>query len=79
MAVPAADLPSHLVMDIETRQHIQLDTSKIRRELGYAERFSPDEAMSRTIEWESANPPESIAGMVDYKAEDVLLARLGVK
>ncbi|KQL43494.1 NAD-dependent dehydratase [Brevibacillus choshinensis] len=77
--VPAADLPPHLVMDIETRQHIQLDTSKIRHELGYRERFSPEEAMSRTIEWESANPPENIAGMIHYTAEDEWVARLGVK
>lgn len=79
VTVPAADLPSHLVMDIETGQHIQLDTSKIRSELGYAERFSPEEAMSRTIAWESANPPERAAGMIDYKAEDEWLARSGVK
>ncbi|QRG68087.1 NAD-dependent epimerase/dehydratase family protein [Brevibacillus choshinensis] len=79
VTVPAADLPPHLVMDIETGQHIQLDTSKIRSELGYAERLSPEEAMSRTIAWESANPPENVAWMIDYTAEDDYLARLGVK
>jgi hypothetical protein len=66
-------------MDIETRQHIQLDTSKIRSELGYAERLSPEEAMSRTIEWESANPPENAAEMINYAIEDEWLDRLGVK
>lgn len=78
ITLPVTDLPSHLVVDIETRQHILLDTGKIRRDLGYAERFSRGEAMSRTIRWERANPPEKIADMVDYAAEDERLARLGV-
>ncbi|HVS21361.1 MAG TPA: hypothetical protein VHD88_05895 [Pyrinomonadaceae bacterium] len=37
-----------------------MDTSGIRRELGYAEEVSFDEALRRTIEWEQANPPESV-------------------
>lgn len=79
VTVPATDVPAHLVMDIETRQHIQLDTSKIRSELGYAERFTAEEAMHRTISWESANPPELATGIIDYIAEDEWLARSGVK
>jgi nucleoside-diphosphate-sugar epimerase len=34
------------------------DTSKIRRELGYRETVSAEEAMARTVAWERANPPE---------------------
>lgn len=75
VTAPAAELPAHLLLDIETRQHVHLDTSKIRRELGYAERFSTQEAMRRTIEWESANPPENAGRMTDYQAEDEWLAR----
>jgi nucleoside-diphosphate-sugar epimerase len=79
VTAPAAELPSDLVADIETRQHIQLDTGKIRRELGYTEQFSAEEAMRRTVQWESENPPEQAAQMVDYEKEDKLLARLGVR
>lgn len=79
VTAPAAELPSDLVADIEIRQHIQLDTGKIRRELGYTEQFSAEEAMRRTVQWESENPPEQAAQMMDYEKEDKLLARLGVR
>jgi nucleoside-diphosphate-sugar epimerase len=52
-------------------QHLMLDSTRIRRELGYREIVPRDEAMRRTIEWERVHPPEPIpAGTFDYDAED---------
>ena len=39
-----------------------VDTSRIRRELGYAEQVPFDEALRRTIEWERANPRRKSIG-----------------
>ncbi|MGG1660474.1 NAD-dependent epimerase/dehydratase family protein [Brevibacillus sp. NRS-1366] len=78
VSVSATDLPAHLVPKLESRQHIQLDTGKIRRELGYKERFSAVEAMRRTIEWELANPPEDVLQLVNYTEEDEIIAKLGM-
>ncbi len=58
-----------------------LDTSsrRIREELGFSEPVGLREALERTIAWERANPPEkpSSIGLLDYEAEDVVLADLG--
>ena len=47
-----------------------VDTSRIRRELGFAEQVPFDEALRRTIEWERANPPEKIDRQQFDYAED---------
>ena len=78
ISVPAADLPAHLVPQINNRQHICLDTGKIRRELGYQETITDREAMRRTIEWEIANPPEGVMQMINYTEEDEIIAKLGI-
>jgi nucleoside-diphosphate-sugar epimerase len=39
-------------------QHLVLDTSRIRAELGYCERVPLEEAVRRTAAWELANPPD---------------------
>lgn len=55
-----------------------IDTGRIRRDLGYRERVSPDEAMRRTVDWERANPPDQIdPATFDYAQEDQLLRDLG--
>jgi dTDP-D-glucose 4,6-dehydratase len=41
-------------------QQYEVDSSRIRRELGYSEIVPFAEAVRRTIEWERANPPEQI-------------------
>ncbi len=52
-------------------QHWEADSSRIRNELGYREPVPLDEAIRRTIEWESANPPgEFNPNRFDYEAED---------
>ena len=42
-------------------QHLFMDSSRIRNELGYSEFVPLDEAIRRTVEWEKANPPEDAA------------------
>ena len=56
-----------------------MDSAKIRKELGYREVVSEDEALKRTIEWERENPPKKIkTEEFDYEAEDEVLARMKV-
>ncbi|HLV78952.1 MAG TPA: hypothetical protein VKT32_01685, partial [Chthonomonadaceae bacterium] len=61
--------------DYDTSQDLELDTARIREELGYTEPTSQEEAMRQSIAWERRNPPQKIdpAGF-DYAAEDAALA-----
>jgi nucleoside-diphosphate-sugar epimerase len=43
---------------LDCAHHLVFDTGRIRRELGYAEVVSPEEAIARTIAWERANAVE---------------------
>jgi nucleoside-diphosphate-sugar epimerase len=73
--VPAGHLPDSLRTDADFKQHYDLDSSRIRDELGYAEVVEERTALERTIEWERANPPARFE--LDYDAEDAVLASLG--
>lgn len=71
-------LPPSMQLGIETSQHIEIDTGKIRRLLGFSEKVSRAEAFARTIAWESSHPPA--AGGPDsrlYAIEDEILTALG--
>jgi nucleoside-diphosphate-sugar epimerase len=59
-------------------QDLDMDSRRIREELGFAEVAAPQEALPRTIAWERAHPggPTSGVGLLDYNAEDALLAEL---
>jgi len=73
--VPKDRLPPHLVEAINTDQHLVVDTSRIREELGYEEPISRKEALRRTIDWERRHPPDEIdLEMFNYAAEDGVLA-----
>jgi nucleoside-diphosphate-sugar epimerase len=68
-------LPAHLVSDENTDQHLVVDTTRIRKELGYREHIPSEEALRRTVAWERAHPPGKVdPGQFDYAAEDVVLA-----
>lgn len=54
-------------------QHLVVDTSRVRTELGYLEPVSRYEGLRRTVEWERANRPEAAEGLFDYAAEDAVL------
>jgi nucleoside-diphosphate-sugar epimerase len=75
IAAPPDRLPASLRFDLNTAQHLVSDSSRIRRELGYAEHVPPGEALARTVAWERANPPADPRPF-DYATEDAALAVL---
>jgi nucleoside-diphosphate-sugar epimerase len=78
VAVSPEHLPPHLATDANTQQHLVVDTTRIRQELGYDEPLPRDEALARTVAWERAHPPDTVdPGQFDYAAEDAALAELG--
>lgn len=77
ITLPKDRLPAHLIEEIDTSQDIVVDTTRIRKELGYQEIVEHDEALRRTIAWEGAHPPEKIDPKeFDYAAEDAVLAKM---
>lgn len=77
IALPSEQLPASLRSDaLDLSQQYVVDTSRIRRELGYTEEVPFDEALRRTIEWEGANPPETVdPEQFDYAVEDATLSK----
>lgn len=79
VVLPRGSAPTHLLPPGNLAQHWVADTSRIRRELGYAESVDRHEAILRTIAWERANPPATIdPTQFDYEAEDRAIAQAGV-
>jgi nucleoside-diphosphate-sugar epimerase len=77
VALPREAMPKHLLTPHNFEQHLFMDSSRIRAELGYKERVPVSEALRRTIEWEKANPPERVdPAQYDYQAEDEALSLL---
>jgi nucleoside-diphosphate-sugar epimerase len=62
--------PAHMVAPFNTAQHLVVSSERIRRELGYSEVTSQQEAFERTIRWERAHPPEGAGAPFNYEAED---------
>jgi nucleoside-diphosphate-sugar epimerase len=59
------------------KQNMAIDSSKIREQLGFQEVVGLDEALDRSIEWESSNMPQNInPEMFDYESEDAILENL---
>jgi nucleoside-diphosphate-sugar epimerase len=83
VTVRAALLPDYLREDrFDLRQDYVVDSTRIRRELGYREVVDEAEAMRRTIAWERASAPgpthphPDFVDRFDYRAEDEALARI---
>ena len=57
VSVEPQHVPPSLRLPFDWQHHLVVDTTRIRRELGYAERIDPITAMTRTVKWERANPP----------------------
>lgn len=79
IALPSAELPKGLRQweKYDLGQDYAVDSSRIRGELGYAERVEADEALRRAIEWERANPPGTLDPTEwDYASEDAVLGRV---
>jgi nucleoside-diphosphate-sugar epimerase len=74
VAIPKERRPDHLAVDIHVDQHLVVDTTRIREELGYVERVPREEALRRTIAWQRAHPPQEIdPRQFDYAAEEAIL------
>jgi nucleoside-diphosphate-sugar epimerase len=77
LAVPKDKLPEHLRSPTGYEHDLEVNTNRIRRELGFEERVSLNEALSKTVAWESANPPDEIdAKQFDYAAEDAVIENI---
>ena len=77
--LPVGRVPAFLDAGINTDQPLVTDTTRIREELGYAERVPFERALRQTIDWQRGNPPAQIdEARFDYAAEDELLKELGV-
>lgn len=71
VTVKKEQLPKHLRLDLDWAQHLVVDTSRIRCELGYVEPVAFPEAVERTLRWERENAPEQIdPQQFDYDAEE---------
>jgi nucleoside-diphosphate-sugar epimerase len=69
--VPDDQLPEHLKANYDWSSDLVTNTGRIRRELGYDEIISRDEALIKTVAWERDNsPPEIDTSKFDYEAED---------
>ena len=74
VVLPKESMPQHLAASYNFAHHLYGDTRRIRKELGYAEHVSRDEAMKQTVEWERAHAPEQVdESCFDYAAEDGVL------
>lgn len=76
LPAPSVKLPKSLQADIDARQQMILDSTRIRGELGYTELLREEVALQRTIEWELANPPANSDLREEYAVENAALARL---
>ncbi|NUN50794.1 MAG: NAD-dependent dehydratase [Candidatus Brocadiae bacterium] len=75
--LPAARLPERLRAGMNTAQSLAVDSSAIRRELGYREEVAWDEGLRRTVAWERAHPPAAPPPDSEADAEeDAILAGL---
>ena len=74
VVLPRQKTPKHLLMPGNAAQHVVANSERIRRELGFEEPVTTDQAIRRTIAWEQANPPTGATlHRFDYDAEDAAL------
>ena len=70
---PPPDMSSQLNLS----QHLDMDSTRIRAELGYREPVPRIEALAQTAAWEREHPPSQIdPKQFDYTAEDALIATI---
>ena len=70
VVLPAERTPRHLLQPGDYTQHWTASSTRIRRELGYGEAVTIEEAIRQTIAWEKENPPTLPLAKFDYAAED---------
>jgi len=75
VVLPTERTPPHLLKPGNAAQHWTASSTRIRRELGYEESVTIEEAIPRTIRWERENPPAAaLLAQFDYAAEDTAVA-----
>jgi nucleoside-diphosphate-sugar epimerase len=75
--LPSDHLPRNMRSEINTDQDLVTDTRRIRRELGYTEVVSREEALLKTVIWQRDHPPDHVDPRhFDYVTEDAILAGL---
>ena len=75
VVLPTERTPPHLLKPGNAAQHWTASSTRIRRELGYEESVTIEEAIPRTIRWERENPPAAaLLEQFDYAAEDAAVA-----
>ena len=78
VTVPDYQLPEELKSRAGLEQHLDVDSSRIRYDLGFAPPVAREEALRRTIAWERTHPPSQVnPADYDYATEDAILSRLG--
>ena len=70
IVLPVERTPPHLLRPGNASQHWTASSARIRRELGFVEPVTTQEAIRRTISWELENPPTLPLAQFDYEAED---------
>jgi nucleoside-diphosphate-sugar epimerase len=76
ITMPREKLPNAIQLQGNFAQHFDVDSSHIRRDIGYREQTPSLTALEQTITWERAYPPTPIdPHQFDYAAEDQLLAK----
>lgn len=68
--IPDNRLPAHLAEVVDFRQDWTVDTTRIRRELGYREVVEPDQCLERAIAWERSSRVPRDPDEFNYDAED---------
>lgn len=68
--LPKDKLPDHLKGNEYWQYHLDVDTTLIRKDLGFTEKTEREEALRRTIEWERNNPLEKGIDISEYRAEE---------
>ena len=75
---PPRCLPPQLTVDMNSKQHLTVSSSRIRERLGYKETVTRGQALADTIEWERRNPPPGLnLENLNYDVEDQWLSQQG--
>jgi nucleoside-diphosphate-sugar epimerase len=77
VVIPDTETPIRLRQPYDFSQHLEIDTGRIRSELGYHELLGESEGLHRTVEWELSMPGAAPGRQRDYAAEDEALRARG--
>jgi nucleoside-diphosphate-sugar epimerase len=74
--IPDDRLPKHLAENLDFRQDWVVDTSRIRRELGFTEIVASQECLKQTMAWERGHDVPADPKDFDYAAEDAVAKQI---